>query len=583
MSLVARTPVIFKGDNKLKFLSFVTIGLLATFFVILIYLPGVAINAATQTGKQIAKYSKKIIGTTITQTGKVLSLTGDAISNIKNGAVSAISTMSSKVAITIEYFINLLREVPQLVGGLARMVSSSMTDLIKLIFSATKTFMSAVGNFSKEAIQVVRSSMKEVVNMFTDTVESLSRLVDEVFVPTIRRVMKIPADLARTIADKTKRFIPYIKDGVKMIMKSAVGHILKDCQETTTVLMTIIQFSKNVEEFAKALTGGDVFDIISTAMRLYVGNASVRPGQILTPCNIITNLVNIVLNFIPLPGFIRECQTEIIQAGVNWMTRQKFCKTRPRNRVYLRAALCFFEQIGDLTLIPAFELDIGPLMTIKAIAKFPYIPDPLKWVADEFLNILDRLPSITFGWQDLSIRTMLNAVANVFATALELIGLVVFHPALGLQLNFTGNPLKDNPIISMQIGVLKMMTFLMSRLIPLLFDQFKTLASRVFNMIKKWDVCTPRFCIDLYFDEICAPRICVSSVVGSLSFLLDFIMGFALNEIQKLITVTDAIFRMFGVGDTSDFEGLDEKLMEAFQRLVVKLPFYLRFSGGSLF
>ena len=317
-------------------------------------------------------------------------------------------------------------------------------------------------------------------------------------------------------------------------------------------------------------------------MKTYLGETKPGFGRFFNKCFVITFLIEKFLNTTVgsiLPGFLKTCQAEVIQSGLNWFSKQKICKTKPKNKVHMRTALCFLQSMGSLTLIPAFQLQYGPFGIINTLASIPWIPDPLKWVVDSFFSLTKSLPSITFGWQDISIRSLLNSATGLLATALDLVGFVAFSAVKGLQINFSGKfpmPLLP-PALAIQVTMIKLFSYLMQKLVPLLLEMFKNLSGRVVALVNKWNICTPRFCINLLFTKVCAPRICVGDVVGGLSNIVELIMDLVIKGITPLFQVTDMMTRLIGMGDSSDFDGLDSKLEEAFGSLTGKLPFYVRF------
>jgi phage-related protein len=486
----------------------------------------------------------------------------------------------------IEYFTELLRYVPKLVSKWANTACSTISDVTKKVIDVSQNLIKTIAKLSKESVEFIQSLLKQAVDMYGDVTEALSKLVDDVFEPAVRKLLKLPVDLARKISSLTKNAIPLIVNGVKLLADRAFSNVLNNCQETTSVVFTIAQYGRTACEFLGLLTGGDTIDIIILGLKTYLGETKPGFGRFFNKCSVITLLIEKFFNTTVgsiLPGFLKTCQAEVIQSGLNWFSNQKICKTRPRNRVHMRTALCVLQSMGSLTLLPAFQLQYGAFGIINTLASIPWIPDPLKWVVDGFFNLTKSLPSITFGWQDISIKSLLNSATGLLATALELVGFVAFSSVKGLQINFSGkfgDALKPPPLppaMTIQITMIKLFSYLMQKLVPLLLEMFKNLSSRVVALVNKWNICTPRFCINLLFVKVCAPRICVGDVVGGLSTIVELIMDLVIQGISPLFKATDMMTRLIGMGDSSDFDGLDSKLEEAFGSLTGKLPFYVRF------
>jgi hypothetical protein len=548
----------------------------------MLIMPATSISLVTKTGKKMAAFSRSVIGTTVEQSGRALNLATETITGISKGAVNAVSTLTTNTMAIIEYFTELMRHIPKLVSKWARTAGKTLTDVTKQVIDVSQNLIKYIAKMSKESVEFIQSLLKQAVDMYGNVTEALSTLVDEVFEPAVRQLLKLPAELARKISSLTKSAIPMIVNGVKLLADRSFSNVLSNCQETTSIVFTIAQYAKTACEFLGLLTGGDTIDIIIFALKTYLGETKPGFGRFFNKCFVITLLIEKFLNTTVgsiLPGFLKTCQAEVIQSGLNWFSKQKICKTKPKNKVHMRTALCFLQSMGSLTLIPAFQFEYGPFGIIKTLASIPWIPDPLRWVIDEFFSLTRSLPSITFGWQDISIKSLLNSATGLLATALDLVGFVAFSAVKGLQINFSGKfpmPLLP-PAMSIQITMIKLFSYLMQKIVPLLLEMFKNLSSRVVALVNRWNICTPRFCVNLLLVKVCAPRICVGDVVGGLSTIVEHIMDLVIKGVTPLFQATDMMTRLIGMGDSSTFDGLDSKLEEAFGSLTGKLPFYVRF------
>lgn len=581
VTLIPYVPGLTTEENRIKILSFLLLGILGTFYLLMFVIPPTSISLLTKTGKNLSAYSRAIVGTTIEQSGKALTLATETIKGISKTAVSTISTLSTNAIMVMEFFADLIRNVPRLVSKWARTATNTMSDVIKKMADISQNLIKKIAKLSKETVEFIQSLLKQAVEMYGDITKALSTFVEEVFEPAVRRMLKLPAELSRKIAGLTKSAIPTIVNGVKLLGQKAFQHMLNDCQQTTQVAFTVAQYGKTACELLGELTGGDTIDIIIFALQTYIGETRPGPMRFLNKCFVITFLLEMFFNKTVgsiLPGFIKTCQSEVIQSGLNWFSKQKICKTKPKNKVHMRTALCFLQSMGSLTLIPAFSFQYGAFGLINNLARIPGIPDPLKWIIDSFFSLTKSLPSITFGWQDISIRSLLNGATGILASVLDLIGFVAFSAVKGLQINFTGkfpSPVAA-PALGMTVTIIKLYSYLLQKLIPMLLEMFKSLSSRLVALVNRWNICTPRFCINLLFTKVCAPRICVGDVVGGLSVIVETIMGLALKAITPLFNLSDMMTRLIGLGDSSDFDGLDEKLEEAFRDISGKLPFYIR-------
>jgi hypothetical protein len=582
VTIIPYTPGLTTEENRIRFISYILLGVLGTFFLVLLIMPATSISLVTKTGKQMSAYSRAIVSTTISQSGKALTLAVDTINGVSKGAVSAISTLSTKAIMVMEYFASLIQGMPRLISKWAKTATNTMSDVLKKMADISQNLIKMIAKLSKETVEFIQSLLKQTVETYGDITKALATMIDEVFEPAVRRLLKLPAELSRNIATLTKSAIPTIVDGVKILADRAFQNILDDCQTTTTVAFTIAQYGKTASEFIGQLTGGDTIDIIILALSTYLGETKPTFGRFFNKCFVITFLIETFFNKTAgaiLPGFLKTCQSEVIQTGLNWFSKQKICKTRPPNRVYMRTALCFLQSMGSLTLIPGYQIQVGAFSVIDKLARIPSIPDPLKWVINSFFNLTRGLPSVTFGWQDISIQSLLSGATGLIAEALDLIGFVAFSAAKGLQVNFSGtfpSPVAP-PAMSIQVTMIKLFSYLMKKLIPLLLEMFKSLSSRLVSLVNRWNVCTPRFCINLLVTKVCAPRICVGDVVGGMQNVVEFIMGLVTKTITPLFNLSDMMTRLIGMGDSSDFKGLDEKLEKAFSNLVAKMPFYVRF------
>lgn len=573
-AIIPYTPGLTTSENRLKFISFVMLGILGTFFVILLFVPALSISLVTKSGKALASYSRTMIGTTISQGGKALAFAGDTIKDVSSGGVMAISTMTTKTVMAIEYLTDLLRHIPELVGGLAKNANSSLEDLMKMMSAASRSLVSTLGRITKQTQEFITSMVKRSISFFHSSTEALSKMVDDVFVPTLRRMMSIPSEMAATIASVSKSYIPYIVEAFKMIMTISVKGTMKDI-ELTLVSLNIAQFTKVVTQFLGTLTGGNTVDTFMFAIKVYLGQTVVNFSKSILFCGAVTLLIEFFLNKVPLiPGFIRECQTEAVQLGIAWLTNTRVCGTKPKGKVAARAALCFVEQIGDFTLVPAFEFEFGPLGVLKKIGNLPYIPDPLDFVIDRFLDKLDGLPSLTIGWQDISFSSLLRGASSIISSVLEVAGVFAFSATQGIQMSFSGN-IGPSSALSIHFSIMRVMVKLIEKIVPLLWEQFRKLSDKILRLIKRWDVCTPRFCVNLVFTKICSPRLCASSIIGSMSSITSWIMSQALTTVKKLMNVSVFVSKIIGVPGPSDAT-LDRELDKALQNLTIKLPFYVR-------
>jgi hypothetical protein len=584
VTLIPYVPGITTEENRIRILSYLLLGILGTFYLLMFVIPPTSISLLTKTGKKLSAYSRAIVGTTIEQSGKALTLATDSIKGISKTAVSAISTLSTNAIMVMEYFADLIRSVPRLVSKWAKTATNTMSEVIKKMADISQNLIKKIAKLSKETVEVIQSLLKQAVDMYGDITRALSTFFDEVFEPAVRRMLKLPAELSRKIAALSKKAIPIIVNGVKLLGQKAFQHVLKDCQETTQVAFSVAQYGKTACEILGELTGGDTIDIIIFALKTFLGETRPGPMRFFNKCFAITFLIETFFNKTIgaiLPGFIKTCQSELIQTGLNWFSKQKICKTKPKNKVHMRTALCFLQSMGSLTLIPAYSIQYGAFGIINTLAALPFIPDPLKWVIDSFQNLTKSLPSITFGWQDISIRSLLNGATGILASVLDLISFIAFSALKGLQINFSGK--FPSPVLPPQLmiaaTIIKLFSYLLQKLIPMLLEMFKSLSSRLVALVNRWNICTPRFCINLLFTKVCAPRICVGDVVGGLGVIVETIMDLAIKGIKPLFDLSDMMTRLIGQGDSKDFDGLDRKLEEAFRDITGKLPFYVRFGG----
>jgi len=586
VTLIPYTPILVTTDRgKILIMTFILVSIFSLMQFILLTMPPTAIRLVTKTGKQLASITRNIVTTTVEQSGKALNLASNVIKDVSKQAVKAMSTMTSSAMAMIQHLAELIQQVPRLLSKWAKTATKTMSDVIKKTADITRNLIKTLADLSKETVEFIQQMLKQAVDMYGDLVKAMSVLVDEVFTPAMRRLLKLPADLARSIAAATKKSLPLIVNGVKMLAERGLNQVLKDCFETSSTAFTVAQYAKTACNFITALTGGDTFTVVLIALQTYIGQTKPSFGQFFNKCFVITYLINLFLDKTIgsiLPGFLKTCQPDVIRSGLNWFSKQKICKTKPKNKVYLKTVMCFLQSIGTLTLIPAFEIKYGAFVMIDTLAKIPGIPNPLKWVIDQFFGLTKRLPSITFGWKDISIKSLLNGATGILAEAMGLIGFVAFSALKGLQINFSGKfptPI-PNPALAMTGAIINLYVYLMRKIIPILLEMFKSLSSRVVALVNRWNICTPRFCINLLFTKVCAPRICVGDVVGGLSKIIELIMDLAIKGIEPLFQVADMMGRLIGVGDSSNFEGLDKKLEQAFQNISGKLPFYVKFSTG---
>lgn len=404
MAIVPFKPDEGWADAKTKFVSFVLIGVMATFFVLIFVSPILSINLVTETGTQLGKYAKQVTDISCGGVMDAVELVGSVVNGLGGGIVSTISTMTTQAVLAVEVIAGALQSITGIILPLGNLLTGGISELLKAVQMATgyvQSLLGEAGGFATNAI----GSISDLVGPFFDNFgQVMEFFVTNAFTPAMKAFSGVRTLLADKIETFTKSQIPSLIGAFNTLLSTAQSQIFSD---TGVAILTLVLsfYIGSINKVVGIFTNGKIVeDLISTVVNM-IGTIGDSIGELLTFdfCDTIVNFIEPALSLLDIPGAgnLNDCKSEFVKLGLWYMTNGSFCAGTPVSDF----TGCLFGQIGNVVIIPAYSFNVSARDIWDG--SFPslasYILRPIEDLARDLIN---SLPDVTLGWPDITLQTI---------------------------------------------------------------------------------------------------------------------------------------------------------------------------------
>jgi hypothetical protein len=571
-----------KSENRTKFLSFIMLGVLGTFFILMFIAPIISINMVKNAGKGLASVSQTVISTACGESGKVVKLAGDVVVLIGGGTLDTIVNFGGKVMEAVKFVGELISKIQKLTGPVQSTMMSSVEGIMTLVNLASNGLTNTIGKVTG----LLNSGLGEVLNLMSglssDIGELLGNMVSKVITPAMKGLKLVKDELADRIEMFTKNGLSDLLGAINILQSVGQSTTFSDIS-TAMLSLTVGLYVKVASNIVGVFTNSNIVGDLIDGVVTILGEIGIDLSEISFDfCEQITSIVNLALSRLPnLPGpaDLNRCRTPFIHMGIYWMTGGLMCS---KENPPLAMSECLLGDIGDVVFLPAFEITVSARRLANAIGfDFPSIPSPFGAIINIFKDMIYSLPGLTFGWDDISINTILANVNQVYRDLFETLKSFIGPSLSGVKATFSGAP--------MGLSILGVLLKIITQFIIYFFEKVKTFVLNALNTavnILTWNECVNLCfpCFDPCFGafggcEICPGcfgSLCVDDVLPGMSTIRNFLKDIIRGAFDYLLNLTAFVNRLLGsFADFSITSELKAIIDDAFSNLSFgPLPIY---------
>lgn len=542
-----------KSENRTKFLSLLMIGILGTFFVLMFIAPIISINMVMNAGKGLGSLSRDITTVACGESGKIVQLAGQVVNLVGGQTLDIVVGFGGKVTEAVKFIGEIISNIQKLTGPVQSTMLSSVEGIMTLVNLASTFLTNTIGKVTG----LLNSGLGEVMNLMTglssDIGEMLGNMVSNVITPAMKGLKLVKDELADRIETFTKNGLSDLLNAVGILQSIGQVTTFQDI-ETAMFSLTVGLYVKVASKVVGIFTNSRIVEDLIDGVVTILGEIGIDLSDISFDfCEQITGIVNFILS--PLPDFpgpanLNRCRTPFIHMGIYWMTGGLMCaKENPP----LAMSECLLGDIGDIVFLPAFELTVSVRRLVDSIGfSFPSIPSPFGGIINSIKNLIYGLPGLTFGWDDISINSILSNVNQVFTGLFETLKSFIGPSLSGVKATFSGAP--------MGLSILGVLLKIITQFIMYFFEKIRDFALsalntavNIFTLGGCVSICFPCFdpCFGLFGGCRVCPGcfgLCVGDVlpgIGTIRNVLKDIIRGAFNNILNLTAFVNKLLGSF--------------------------------------
>ena len=582
-------------DAKYKFISMIMIGLLATFFALLFIYPILSINLVTDAGTQLGAYARKVVDLSCGGTMEAVNMVGSVVNGLGGGAVTTITELTAQTVMAVELIGDVIQSMSDLLGPVTSLLNGGVKDVLSAVSLAVGYISNTIGKTMKLASDSVGGVITNILPLLGSIQEAMSFIITNGFTPAVQTLNGIRGMLADKIEAFSKSELPRVIDAFKILQSVSQSQIFGD-GSMAILTLTVALYVKAFKRITGSLIDSSIVtDLVSSTVNAIASITVDLSGLSFDFCEVLVGLIEPVFSLLNIPGTgdLNNCSTDFIRLGLWYMTNGSFCQTTPGTAVVTNFTNCLLGEIANITLIPAYNITIGASEIFNFLGgNFPDIwpSELLDALISGFNSLLSGLPSVNFGWYDITLDTIFE---NLAAVLIDIFfgGYKSIFSSLVVSLLPTSPSQALLPLILLYT-IYKIVEKFLTVVIDLLND---TIDSGL-NVINQWNVCTPEigvyvpsvceiddppffeFCLEFYGDSWC-----VSDVIGGFSTMASAAMSYVITPItSSLFNITAVINAILGSIPSAPASGaflseIDQKILEALNNLQIlsTLPFYV--------
>jgi hypothetical protein len=565
-----------RKDFRVIVLGFIVVAVTGIFLFLMLASPILAMRILTSSNKQIASYTKKSIDIAAGVAMKTVNMSGSIVRGTVDRTMQLVSLASDATMDAIQMVADSIMYVVDVVPPITGMVVKNSDEFIKLIILCNSTITGFMAEFLDSGIGGVMNIVNQGFELLGSIGEFTTFLVSNAFIPATQALTGINEIVTAAVETLSNSYLPRLLSAMQFLAQTSNGQLIGDVR--ITIISTVVGlFVKIFKRVVGIFTGSDIINTIISSVTGVLRSISLSVGGSFDFCGTLLSIIEPalnLLNFIPGLSTINKCVPDFIRLGLWWITQGSFCSSKNPITGFTD---CLFGELGSVTIIPAFEINISieslARTSLGFLTKFPGFGS----LIDKFNSLLAGIPKFRLGWTNISLNSILSNLQGVLLflfTDLKTIfrkeaggSLVSFSPSLGTLLL---------PQVLLFVLV-KVGTEFLKQFLTLMYGE-NGIFKRAMKIIDKWVGCVSlKICIP--GTSTCwEPELCISTIIGPVVTLYNMILQTVLNQLNTLFDLGDILVRLLGVSTPNiNSATLESAVRRALGALLsrVDLPFYI--------
>jgi len=581
-------------DAKYKFVSFILIGVLASFFALLFIYPILSINLVTDTGSQLGKYAKQVVDVSCGGTMEALNMVGSVVNGLGGGMVTTITELTAQTVMAVEFISDIIQSMSDLIGPMQSLLTGSVKDIMSAVSMASEYLSGILGKTMNLATESVGGVVTNILPLLGSIQEAMSFIITNGFTTAIQTFNGIRGMLADKIEAFSKSELPRLINAFSILQSVSQGQIFGD-SSIAIVTLTVALYVKSFKRVTGIFTDSSIIsDLISSTVSAIGSITADLSGLSIDFCEVLVGIIEPLFSLLNIPGTgdLNNCALDFVRLGLWYITNGSFCQTTPGSAIVTNFTNCLLGEIAYVTLIPGYTIEVSASKIFDLIGDTDVdlwpseLFDPL---LSGFKSLLNGLPSVSFGWTDISLDTIFSNVGNVLVDIFTGFKSIFSSKVVALLPKSPAQTLLPLVLI---YTIFKLVEKLLASILPILTSTMNS-AFAVFN---QWDVCTPE--IGLYLPDWCSYTVlsitfyyicftwygaswCVSDIIGGYSKIVGAAMTQIITPItSSLFNISALISNILGSIPGAPASGaflaqIDQKILDGLNNLNL-------FSSGDL-
>jgi len=583
----ARAVANRKKDFRVIVVGFIIIGVTGVFLFLMIASPLLAMRLLTSSSKNITLCTKKTVEITARVAMKSVNAASSVVIGTAERSLQLVELAGNATMDAIQLVADVIVHLTEIVPPITGMVVRNIDDLFKIIILCNSTISGFMGELLDSGIGGVLDIINQGLALMGSIGEFTSFLVNNAFIPATQALTGINEIVTASTKALTETQLPRLLSAIEFLVQSSNSQIVGDIQ--LTIISSVVGlFAKVFGKFVTSVTKGEIINTIISSVTGVLKSINLNVLGSFDICGVIISIIEpalSLLNFIPGLSTINKCVPDFIRLGLWWMTQGSFCASRNPITSFTN---CLLGEIGNVTIIPAFNLELS---IRSLVGNIPGIPSELSFLYSWFDDLLSALPKVSFGWTNISLNTILSNLEGVLVFLFTDLKTIFKSEAGGTLISFTPSPgLLLLPQVLLFV-VFKVATEFMTKIVDLIYGE-NGIAKQALKIIDSWAGCVEFFGFPIYYPkfkssipfvtygvEYIGARLCISTIFGPIITLYEKIFSLILSQLATIINVGDLIFSFLGVEVPNiDAQTLTNAINRALGQLSnnLNLPFYFR-------
>lgn len=433
---------------KRNVLLFVSLGVIAVFFVTLLTMPITFIKAAHLSGIKALKMSRAVVNLSSSVAHGTIQMCNTTIKKVAKAGNTLISEMGERGIEAANFVQEMVTTIYAIAGKSVQLSIRTINDLASAMTSASNFMVRNLIKLSEGTIRGLQAGFEKVMNVIDWTAETVHKMIQDLLYPLVKTSQETVYKTAEFAYDIFTKLLPRYVQGLTYFL-----NITTTLQASSIPLHLITAlvgiFVKGIDQIYGLTVGGltgensmvpkmvdtvvDVFNKVVSGLKELLGNL----------CDLVTGLVDQAFAYLPsLPGGIdlNNCSGKFIKMALKFMTMGAICGDNDNPNTVSEFATCVWDQVGNVNFTP--EIDTG----YSASSLWGELGLPRPFPVNEMLGLVGgvrfRVPALSLArlggdvLKDFLVRLASKAETYIFEaskTANNVIISIVSNPTATLS------------------------------------------------------------------------------------------------------------------------------------------------------